>query len=374
MSLKECLWERAGDDLVVVFDPREAVTLGDPDGRITALLTELDRAPQTPAELVDSLAARGFPVTEAEVRAGLEGLDSLGFVEITDHRAPADPQEVERQFSNLAFFGAHASLERSRRDYVRRLADAHVLVLGVGGGGSSLVQCLAGLGVGRLTLLDHDRVERRNFSRQFLYRHDDIGRSKVERAAAWVAAYDPAIRVHTVDRWVSGPEDLADLTDGVTLVAGGLDGHPDATLWVNEAAVRAGVPYVFGGAGRTQFSYASVDPGASPCLACDRAGDPDPGSTAGRAMRLTAAMPQSNPLIAPVAMQVGSLVAYEALRYLTGFEPPQAAGCRVVVDLRDGLAATRVPFTRDPGCAVCAAAPPRAARPAAPPPVAVADA
>jgi molybdopterin/thiamine biosynthesis adenylyltransferase len=66
------------------------------------------------------------------------------------------------------------------------LREAHVLVLGVGGGSSNVLMGLVGLGVGRFTLVDGDDVEPWNFARQFVYRHVDIGRSKVDRAAEWV--------------------------------------------------------------------------------------------------------------------------------------------------------------------------------------------
>ncbi|MEU4570944.1 ThiF family adenylyltransferase [Nonomuraea sp. NPDC023979] len=358
VMLKECAWERLGDELIVVHDPREAFTLADPEGRITALLDELGRGPATAEELAAALAARDVAVTAEEVRDGLTGLDSLGLVEDAAGRWLGDPGADERHFSNLTFFGAFARLGTSRAEFVRRLREAHVLVLGAGGGGSSLVQCLAGLGVGALTLVDRDDIAPRNFARQFLYRHADIGRSKVERAAEWVREYDPGIEVRAVDRWISGPEDLKDLTEGVHVMAGGLDGAPDANLWVNEAALRAGVPLVAGGMTRTQLIYFSVDPGRSACLRCDESDLPGPEerTSAGVAHRLTRGLQLANGLTGPMAMQVGSLVAYEVMRYLTGVEPPRAAGARVVLDLRDGLVPVRVPFPRDPDCPACALA------------------
>ncbi|MDT0345096.1 HesA/MoeB/ThiF family protein [Streptomyces litchfieldiae] len=354
VTLKECAWEASGEDLLVVFDAREATTLSDPDGQVAALLSELRRTPQTAAELSVSMRGRGFDLSAADIGAGLRGLDALGLVEDA-----GDPEDDDRHFSNLTFYGTYAGLERPRAAYLKKLRDAHVLVAGVGGGGSSLVQCLAGLGVGELTLVDHDRVESRNFARQFLYRHRDIGRPKTDRAAEWVRDFDPDIKVRAVDRWISAPEDLADLVQGVDLIAGGLDGHPHANLWVNETAVRAGIPYVNGGGIRTQLMYVSVDPGRTPCLACDHADRPAPGTSAEAAVRLAESGPRLNPLTGPMAMQIGSLVAVEAQRYLTGFEPPRAAGARVILDLRNGLVPEWRPITRDPECLVCPLAPPR---------------
>ncbi|WP_336207260.1 HesA/MoeB/ThiF family protein [Nonomuraea sp. LPB2021202275-12-8] len=359
VALKECEWEQAGEDLVVVFDAREAITLSDPDGQVAALLSELRRAPQTAAELSTALGGHGFDVSEEDVGQGLSGLDSLGLVESADGRSLGDPGEDERQFSNLSFYGSYAALNRHRAGFQRSMREAHILVLGVGGGGSSLVQCLAGLGVGEMTLVDQDRVESRNFARQFLYRHADLGLSKAERAAAWVRDYDPNIKVNAVDRWISAPEDLADLVQGIDLIAGGLDGHPHANLWANESAVRAGVPYVLGGANRTQVMYLSVDPGRTPCLACDYEDRPIGDGSEAIAYRLVENMKLSNPLTGPMAMQVGSLLAFEAQRYLTGYEPPRAAGFRVTLDLRKGLLPEWQALPANPDCEVCRLAPPR---------------
>ncbi|CAM2842128.1 ThiF family adenylyltransferase [Saccharomonospora xinjiangensis] len=361
VRLKDCAWERFGDDLILVHDPREALTLADPDGIVRTLVETLSAGPATPEELAARLRDRGHELTTEDVREGVLGLDSLGLVEKADDQWLGDSRLDERHFSNLTFFGAYSSLERSRADFVRKLRDAHVLVLGVGGGGSSLVQCLAGFGVGRLTLVDRDDVAPRNFARQFLYRHADIGRSKVERAAEWVRDYDPGIDVRAVDRWISGPDDLADLMDGVDVVAGGLDGGPDIQLVVNEAIMRAGVPLVCGGMGRTEVMYCSVDPGVSPCLLCDESDQPSPAeqTSAGVARRLSRGLRLNNALIAPIAMQVGSLIAYETLRYLTGFERPRAAGQRVILDLRTGLTPQATPFPRDPDCRACALVPER---------------
>ncbi|SET76355.1 HesA/MoeB/ThiF family protein [Nonomuraea wenchangensis] len=358
VMLKECAWEPLGDELVVVHDPREAYTLADPDGRIAALLDELARGPATAEELSARLAARGVAVTGDDVRAGLAGLDSLGLVEDAAERFLSEPDANERHFSNLTFFGAFARLDTSRAEFVRRLRDSHVLVLGAGGGGSALVQCLAGLGVGALTLVDRDDIAPRNFARQFLYRYADVGRSKVDRAAEWVREYDPDIQVRAVDRWISGPDDLKDLTEDVHVIAGGLDGAPDANLWVNEAALRAGVPLVAGGMTRTQLIYFSVDPGRSACLLCDESDLPpaDGRTSAAVAQRLSRGLRLANGLTGPMAMQVGSLVAYEVMRYLTGVEPPRAAGSRVVLDLLNGLVPVWQPFPRDPDCPACALA------------------
>ncbi|MEV4114319.1 ThiF family adenylyltransferase [Nonomuraea sp. NPDC049695] len=359
-QLKGLSWERAGDRLRLVYDPRDQFLLADPDGSVEKLLTLLDEGGRTVEELADVLAA-----DVADVRAAVEALDAHGLVEDGDRLGGLDPDEAERHFSNLAFFESFATLDRSREDLRRRLRASHVLVLGTGGLNSTVIPHLAGLGVGRLTLLDRDQVDPRNFARQYLYRWDDLGARKVTRAAEWVRAFDPAIEVDTIDTSIDGPDGLAELVGRTRpdVVAAGIDQPGDVDLWVNQACVRHGVPFVRGGFLVTTGAVWSVDPGISACRACIPADpvdvtaytDPDEKTlNAISAMRLHLSRPQHNRGIGPVVGLLGSYAAFEVLRYLTRFEPPAHAGRPLVLDFANGCLANHPDeWQRNPACAVC---------------------
>jgi molybdopterin-synthase adenylyltransferase len=64
-------------------------------------------------------------------------------------------------------------------------------------------------------------------------------------------------------------------------------------------------------------------------------------------------LPRTNRLTGPVAAIVGALIAQEAARYITGFQPPYAAGAVVFLDVRNGFESHRMPITRDLDCEVC---------------------
>jgi molybdopterin/thiamine biosynthesis adenylyltransferase len=76
-----------------------------------------------------------------------------------------------------------------------RLTQAHVLVVGAGGLGCAVLPYLAAAGVGRLSLLDPDRVDESNLHRQPLYRMSDLGALKVQAAAAALGALNPQVSV-----------------------------------------------------------------------------------------------------------------------------------------------------------------------------------
>ena len=79
-----------------------------------------------------------------------------------------------------------------------RLAKASVLVVGAGGLGCPVLQYLAGAGVGRLIVVDHDRVEETNLHRQPLYTMADIGQLKAAVAGTALQRFNPEISVEDV--------------------------------------------------------------------------------------------------------------------------------------------------------------------------------
>jgi molybdopterin/thiamine biosynthesis adenylyltransferase/rhodanese-related sulfurtransferase len=79
-----------------------------------------------------------------------------------------------------------------------RLASSSVLVVGAGGLGCPVLQYLAGAGVGRLTIVDHDTVEETNLHRQPLYGMDDLGQPKAQAARSRLTHFNPGVAIDAV--------------------------------------------------------------------------------------------------------------------------------------------------------------------------------
>jgi molybdopterin/thiamine biosynthesis adenylyltransferase len=353
---KAFVWKREGDDLLVVLDPRECLTIADPGGQVETLLSLLREGTRTTAQLA---AALGGEVGPEDVEAAVRLLDAHRLVEAADRPRHLTGSERERYFSNLAFFDVFADLGRGSEDHQRHLRDAHVLVLGTGGLNSNTIPHLCGLGVGALTLLDRDRVEPRNFARQYLYRWSQIGEPKAQAAAEWVRGFDPAVKVSARQVDLDGPQSLAALLDEYRpdVVMDGADSPAGVDLWVNDACLAAGVPMVRAGMAVTTGTVWSVDPARGACRHClfvGRDGTGDPADVLAQSINdLYMSIPRTNRGIGPVAGLLGSLASFEVLRYLTGFEPPAYAGATLQIDFAAGCATTRHPWRRHPQCPAC---------------------
>ncbi len=105
-----------------------------------------------------------------------------------DHRAVASPAPSPDYSRQTALAGVGLAGQA-------KLRAASVLVIGAGGLGVPVLSYLAGAGVGRLGILDGDRLEASNLHRQTLYALAECGQPKAQLAAARVAALNPEVRV-----------------------------------------------------------------------------------------------------------------------------------------------------------------------------------
>lgn len=123
-----------------------------------------------------------------------------------------------------------------------RLAAAHVLIVGAGGLGATVIPALAGAGVGRLRLMDGDRVSESNLHRQTIFRQADIGVAKVDCAARTVRELNPEVSVDAVHLWLE-PQTVAAALEEVDLVIDAADSFAVSYILSDECA-RRGLPLI----------------------------------------------------------------------------------------------------------------------------------
>jgi sulfur-carrier protein adenylyltransferase/sulfurtransferase len=129
-------------------------------------------------------------------------------------------------------------------DGQKRLKNAKVLVIGAGGLGSPTLLYLAAAGVGTIGIVEFDVVDESNLQRQIIHGQSDVGRSKAESARDSIKEINPLVdvRLHEVRL---EPDNAIGLFEQYDLILDGTDNFATRYL-VNDAAVLAGKPYVWG--------------------------------------------------------------------------------------------------------------------------------
>jgi len=125
-----------------------------------------------------------------------------------------------------------------------KLTNASVLVVGAGGLGSPVLLYLAAAGVGRIGIIDADKVDITNLQRQVLFVTEDEGKSKAETASKHLHALNPEIAIEVYPVWLSKHNAL-EIFSSYDIVVDGSDNFATRYL-VNDACVILGKPLVFG--------------------------------------------------------------------------------------------------------------------------------
>ena len=178
------------------------------------------------------------------------------------------PDQAER-------YRRHLTLPEIGLDGQHKLLGARILLIGVGGLGCPVAQYLAAAGVGRLGLVDPDRVDASNLQRQELYGTGDLGRPKVDVARARIAAMNPDVRVDVFDVKLTSQNAL-ELLGGWDVVIDGSDNFPTRYL-ANDACVLLGKPNVHGSVYRFEGQATVFDARGGPCYRCLFPEPPPPG-------------------------------------------------------------------------------------------------
>jgi molybdopterin-synthase adenylyltransferase len=226
----------------------------------------------------------------------------------------------------------------------RRLSAARALVVGCGALGSVITSTLARAGVGRLRIVDRDFLELNNLQRQVLYDEDDVaaGLPKAIAARDHLARINSQIEIDAVVADVDHTN-IERLLAGVDCLIDGTDNF-ETRLLLNDAAVKLGIPWVYGGCLGAEGQTLTIIPGQTPCLRCLMPDPPPPGTTP---------TCDSAGILATVIGVVASIEANEALKILSG-HPETISRTWTVVDLWDNtVRQIKLESARTADCPCC---------------------
>jgi adenylyltransferase/sulfurtransferase len=192
----------------------------------------------------------------------------------------------------------------------RALSKARALICGCGALGSVLANTLARAGVGHLRIVDRDFLELSNLQRQVLYDEDDVaaGIPKAVAAQSKLKKINSQIEIEAIVADVDH-RNIGELADGCGVLLDGTDNFETRFL-LNDASIKFGIPWIYGGCIGDDGQTMTIVPGQSPCLHClMQDGPPPPGTTE---------TCDSAGILAPIINVIASLEANEALKILSG--------------------------------------------------------
>jgi adenylyltransferase/sulfurtransferase len=191
----------------------------------------------------------------------------------------------------------------------RALLKSRVTLCGCGALGTVLANHLARAGVGTIRIVDRDFIETHNLQRQVLFDEDDVAQNlpKAEAAARKIRAINSTINVEPVVTDIDHTN-IVDLVGDADVILDGTDNFETRYL-INDAAVKLGKPWIFGGVIGSEGQTMTIIPGKTPCLRCLIETAPPPGMTP---------TCETAGVLGPAVAVIASLEAIEAIKLLTG--------------------------------------------------------
>ncbi len=187
----------------------------------------------------------------------------------------------------------------------KKLMSSKVLVVGAGGLGSPASLYLAAAGIGKLGIVDGDKVDLSNLQRQILHGSRAIGKSKVKSARDTISGLNPEVEVIIYDERLCA-ENVFDMLNGWDFVIDGSDNFPTKFL-INDACVIEKVPFSHAGVLRFVGMTTTIIPHKGPCYRCFVPESPPPGMVPSC---------QEAGVLGTITGIVGSIQANEAMKFL----------------------------------------------------------
>ena len=150
----------------------------------------------------------------------------------------------ELSAEDKARYARHLTLPQIGTEGQAQLKASKVFCVGAGGLGSPALLYLAAAGIGHLSIIDDDNIERSNLQRQILHADEDVGASKAESAMLRLRELNPSISVEVHPQRLTS-ENALQLIGGHDIVIDGTDNIPTRYL-VNDACELLHIPWVYG--------------------------------------------------------------------------------------------------------------------------------
>lgn len=250
------------------------------------------------------------------------------------------PDEVQLSHDEIRRYSRHLIMPEVGVPGQRRLKSASVLLIGTGGLGSPLALYLTAAGIGRIGLVDYDVVDETNLQRQVIHLGSDVGKLKLDSAAAKLADLNPYIVIEKHNTPLTS-ENALEILKNYDVIIDGTDNFPTRYL-VNDACVLLGKPNVYGSVFRFEGQVSVFYAKEGPCYRCMFPEPPPPGLVPSCA---------EGGVLGVLPGTIGTLQATEAIKLIVGIGEP-LIGRMLLYDALS-MSFDTIKVRKNPKCPVC---------------------
>ena len=217
----------------------------------------------------------------------------------------------------------------------KKLKASKVTIVGVGGLGSISSIYLAAAGVGRLVLIDYDKVSLSDLNRQILYSEKMLGLSKVDAAKRRIESLNSEVKVESIMRRIT-ERNIHNLIKDADAVVDGLDNW-NTRFIVNNYCIEKSIPFIHAGVSEFHGQITTVMPGEGPCLRCIFPEKPHE--------------IRNIPIFGATPGILASMQVMEVIKIITGIGRPLIG--RMLFLNGEEMTCEEIEIKRNPDCPVC---------------------
>ena len=254
------------------------------------------------------------------------------------------PNEPQLSREELARYARHLVLPEVGTDGQRKLKSSSVLLVGTGGLGSPVALYLAAAGIGRIGLVDFDRVDYSNLQRQIIHGTEDVGRPKIESAAESIRSVNPFVHIDRYDEALTSDNAMR-IGGDYDIIIDGTDNFATRYL-VNDVCVLLNKPNCYGSIFRFEGQASVFGLGDGPCYRCLYPQPPDPGLIPNCA---------EGGVLGILPGIIGTIQATEAIKIILGVGD-SLSGRLLLLDALE-MRFRELKISRNPDCPVCGESP-----------------
>ncbi len=248
--------------------------------------------------------------------------------------------DIKLSNDELKRYSRHLLLQDVGFSGQRKLKDAKVLLIGLGGLGSPIAVYLASTGIGQLGLIDFDTVDASNLHRQIIHYDNDIGRPKIDSAEETIRRLNPHVKVKKYNRLLTS-ENALDIISQYDIICDGTDNFSTRYL-VNDACYLLGKPNVYGSIFLFEGQATVFNLPDGPCYRCVFPNPPDVGDvpSCGEAG-----------VLGVLPGIIGLVQATEVIKLIIG-RGKSLSGSLLLYDALD-MVFRKISIVKDPNCPLC---------------------